>query len=230
MSTLPTSEEMSWLFSSPGSVLAMATCSQHRRVALDDAELARCRRRIPRSRLTAHGRHDAVEVAARNAVFASRGSAPSSIGVEQAQRRLVDRRALDRVERARFSISCFSRSAIEDLPPPTGPEQIEDLLLLFEALRGVPEEGDDLLDRVFHAVELARTRGRRLMTLLAKMPRQARVVAGVDQFAARRSPRACARRRWRRRRGLSGTAPDTPPATSRPPGWPSTWPCILQQS
>ncbi len=26
MSTLPTSEEMSWLFSSPGSVLAIATC------------------------------------------------------------------------------------------------------------------------------------------------------------------------------------------------------------
>ena len=26
MSTLPTSEEMSWLFSSPGSVLAMPTC------------------------------------------------------------------------------------------------------------------------------------------------------------------------------------------------------------
>ena len=33
------------------------------------------------------------------------------------------------------------------------PEQIEDLLALFEALRRVAEEADDALDRFFHAVE-----------------------------------------------------------------------------
>ena len=32
-------------------------------------------------------------------------------------------------------------------------EQIEDLLALFEALRGVAEEADEALDRVLHAVE-----------------------------------------------------------------------------
>ena len=47
----------------------------------------------------------------------------------------------------------MSRSASDDLPPPTGSEQIENLLALFEPLRGVPEETDDALDGFFHAVE-----------------------------------------------------------------------------
>ena len=37
-------------------------------------------------------------------------------------------------------------------------EQIEDLLALFEALRGVAEEADDPLDRLFHAVEFGERR------------------------------------------------------------------------
>ena len=33
------------------------------------------------------------------------------------------------------------------------PEQIENLLALFQALSGVPEEADDALDGFFHAME-----------------------------------------------------------------------------
>jgi hypothetical protein len=44
------------------------------------------------------------------------------------------------------------------LPPPTGPEQVEDLLALLEPLRGVAEEADDPLDRLLHAVELGEGR------------------------------------------------------------------------
>ena len=78
-------------------------------------------------------------------------------------------------------MSCFSRSAIELLPPPTGPEQIEDLLLLLEALRRMPEVADDLLDRVFHAVELGEG-GIDLDDLVGEEPRHARVVARVDHL------------------------------------------------
>ena len=39
-----------------------------------------------------------------------------------------------------------------------GAEQVEHLLALFEALRGMAEEGDDSLERVLHAVELGEGR------------------------------------------------------------------------
>ena len=39
-----------------------------------------------------------------------------------------------------------------------GPEQIENLLALFQALRCVPEEPDDALDRFLHAVEAGKGR------------------------------------------------------------------------
>ena len=62
-----------------------------------------------------------------------------------------------------------------------GTQQVEDLLLLLESLRGVLEEGDDLLDRLFHAVELAK-RGVTADHPIAEEPRQPRIVPGVDEF------------------------------------------------
>ena len=65
---------MSWLFSSPGSVLLMPTCLQDAGVALDDLELADVAAELFQP-LHGPGAQDAVEVAARDAVFALRGSA-----------------------------------------------------------------------------------------------------------------------------------------------------------
>jgi hypothetical protein len=62
-----------------------------------------------------------------------------------------------------------------------GPEQVEDLLALLEALRGMLEEGDDLLDRVFHAVELPEGRID-LDDLVEEQPRQPRIVMRVHQL------------------------------------------------
>jgi hypothetical protein len=56
------------------------------------------------------------------------------------------------------SITDFKRSAIEDLAAADRAPAVEDLLLFLEALRGVLEERDDLLDRVLHAVELLERR------------------------------------------------------------------------
>jgi len=61
------------------------------------------------------------------------------------------------------------------------PEQVEDLLALLESLRGVLEEGDDLLDRVFHAVELAEGRIDP-DDLVEEQAGQPRVVVGIHQF------------------------------------------------
>ena len=64
--------------------------------------------------------------------------------IEQPERRFVERRTVERIDGHR-SIRRFSfrqrRLAAADRA-----EQIQDLLLLFEALRRVPEVGDDLLD------------------------------------------------------------------------------------
>jgi hypothetical protein len=90
------------------------------RVALDHPELADVAAELLQP-LDRPRRQDAVEVAARDAVFLFEDGA--ILGrIEQAQRRLVDRRTLDRVERHLLH-QRFSRSAIELLPPPTGPSR-----------------------------------------------------------------------------------------------------------
>ena len=73
------------------------------------------------------------------------------------------------------------RSAIEDFAAAHRAQQIEDLLALFQPLRGVLEEGDDLRDRVFHAVELGE-RGIALDDAVGEDARQARVVARIDHL------------------------------------------------
>jgi hypothetical protein len=59
-------------------------------------------------------------------------------------------------------------------------QQVQDLLAFFQALGGVAEVGDDLLDHFLGAVELAEGRIY-LDDLVGKDARQPRVVAGIDQ-------------------------------------------------
>ena len=176
MSTLPTSDEMSWLLSSPGSVLVIATwrstdgwmrtTREARQVA---AEFLQALHR-PR-------RHDAVEIAARNAVVRLQHRA-EPLRREQAERRFVDRRSLDRVDGVllHHRLQPFGDRR---LAAAHRPQQIQDLLPLLESLRRVLEERDDLLDRVLHAVELAERRIAPDDAVAEDSP-EVRVVAGVD--------------------------------------------------
>jgi len=54
----------------------------------------------------------------------------------------------------KLSISALSRFGDGRLAAAHRSQQIEDLLTLFQSLRGVFEERDDLSDHVLHAVEL----------------------------------------------------------------------------
>ena len=73
--------------------------------------------------------------------------------MEQAQRRLVDGRALQRVDGEALH-QHLEPLGDGRLAAAHGAEQIEDLLALFQSLRGMLEERDDLPDHVLHAVEL----------------------------------------------------------------------------
>jgi hypothetical protein len=99
------------------------------------------------SRLTAHGDRMRVEVAARNAVFLVEDGA-ILVRIEQAERRLVHRRTLDRVER---HLLHQRLQALGDrtLAAADRAEQVEDLLLFLEPLRRVAEVAHHLLDGVF---------------------------------------------------------------------------------
>ena len=65
--------------------------------------------------------------------------------------------------------------------PARWPEQVKNLFALFKTLRGMLEEGDDLLDRIFHAVELPEGRVD-LDDFVEEQPRQPRIVVSVHQF------------------------------------------------
>jgi hypothetical protein len=82
---------------------------------------------------------------------------PSSTGVEQAQRRLVHRRALDGVE-GHLLHQLLEALGDRALAAAHRAQQVEDLLLLLQPLRGMAEVGHHLLDGVFHAVELGEGR------------------------------------------------------------------------
>src|SRR5690606_1688385 len=101
-------------------------------------------------------------------------------GVEQAQGRLEHRRVLDGVEGHLLHqlLELFGQGG---LAAADRTEQVEDLLLLLEALGGMAEEGDDLFDAVLHAVEVGESR---VATddLVGKDPRQAWIGGGVDQL------------------------------------------------
>jgi hypothetical protein len=106
--------------------------------------------------------------------------APSSIRIEQAERRLVHRRTLDRVER---HLLHQRLQALGDraLAAAHRAQQVEDLLLFFEPLRGMAEVAHHLFDGVFHAVELGEGRID-LDHLVGEQARQPRVVAGVHRL------------------------------------------------
>jgi hypothetical protein len=144
--------------------------------------------------LTAHGLGIA-QVAARDAVVFFEDDAVF-VFVEQAERRFVHRRALDRVEGDLFHqvLELFGdrRFAAADRA-----QQVKDLLAFFQALGRVAEVGDDLLDHFLHAVELAEG-GINLDDLVGEDARQARSRGGYRPGWVRRWRPACARERWRR--------------------------------
>ena len=145
-------------------------------VALDDLELADVAAVLFQA-LDGPGAEDALQVTARDAVLALQQRAILG-GIEEAQRRLVHRRALDGIE----------RHLLHQLLEPLGdralaaahrPQQVEDLLLFFQALRGMPEVRHHLLDGVLHAVELLEGRIEP-DHLVGEDARQTRVIARVE--------------------------------------------------
>ncbi|MNL00706.1 hypothetical protein D3C87_1211470 [compost metagenome] len=62
-----------------------------------------------------------------------------------------------------------------------GPQQIQNLLAFLKALRRVLEERNDLLDRVFHSVEVAEGRVDP-DNLVEEQSGQSRIVVGIHQF------------------------------------------------
>ncbi|MNU87604.1 hypothetical protein D3C71_773880 [compost metagenome] len=124
-------------------------------------------------------RHDGVEVAPWNAEVFLEDRAIFS-GVEQTQRRFEYRRALDRVE-GDFLDQLFELLGQGRFTATDGPEQIEDLFLLFQALSGMAEIRNDLVDAFFHPVEVFKGRIA-ADDLVGEDARQSRVGRGVEQF------------------------------------------------
>ncbi|MNM93695.1 hypothetical protein D3C81_1060760 [compost metagenome] len=151
---------------------------EDRRVQLDHAELADVAAELVEA-LGRPRRHDRAQVALRDAVLLLEDGAVL-VRVEQAERRLEHRRALDGVEgdvlHQVLELLGQRRLAAADRA-----EQVEDLLLLFQALGGMAEVGDDLVDAVFHAVEV----GERRITadhLVGEDPRQPRIAGRIHQL------------------------------------------------
>ena len=109
---------------------------------------------------------------------------PHRLGVEQPERALEDRRdlvaGLEHVDRVHLhqGLEAFGERR---LAAADGPEQVEDLLALLQALRGMAEERDDPLDRLLHAEEFVEGRigpDRPVHEDAA----EARILRGVDEF------------------------------------------------
>ena len=161
--------------------------AQHRRLDAHDAEARQIAAELLEA-LDGPRRHDAVEIAAGYSVIRLQHRA-EALRREKAERRLVDGRALDRID------GVFLHHGLEPLgdrrfAAADRAQQIENLLALLEPLRRMLEERDDLLDRLFHAEELAEGRVAP-DDAVAEDPGETRVVAGVDllRFAdARQHP------------------------------------------
>ncbi|CAM5509809.1 hypothetical protein SSTU70S_02974 [Stutzerimonas stutzeri] len=187
---------------------------ENRRVQLDHAELAD----VAAEFLQALGRprrHDRVEIAPRDAVILFENLRILS-GVEQPQRRLEHRRTLDRIERYALHelLEFFGQRG---LAAAYRAEEVEDLLLLLQALRGVAEVGNDLVDAVFHAVEVLE-RGVTADDLVGEGPATAAGRWRCQPARARQWPSAAARRRWRRSSGPACTDRGIPAASILPGG------------
>ncbi len=151
---------------------------EDRRIELDHAELGNVAAEFLQA-LGGPGRHDRVQVARRDAVVLLEDLRVLH-RVEQPQRRFEDRRALDGVEGHAFHqlLELFGQRR---LAAAHRAEEIEDLLLLFQALCGVAEVGDDLVDAFLHAMEILEGR----ITadhLVGEDARQSWVGGSVHQF------------------------------------------------
>jgi hypothetical protein len=93
-------------------------------------------------------------------------------------RRFVHRRALDRIE-GHFLHQRLQAFGDRRFAATHRAQQIQDLLLFLQPLRGMAEIGHHLLDRVLHAVELGEG-GVDLDDLVGEQTRQPGVVACVD--------------------------------------------------
>ncbi|MNE08754.1 hypothetical protein D3C80_1014120 [compost metagenome] len=151
---------------------------EDRRVQLDHAELADVAAELGEA-LGRPRRHDRAQVALRDAVvFLEDGAV--LVRVEQAERRLEHRRTLDGVEGDVFH-QVLELLGQRRLAAAHRAQQVEDLLLLLQALGGVAEVGDDLVDALFHAVEVGE--GRIAADhLVGEDPRQSRVGGGIHQL------------------------------------------------
>ena len=128
--------------------------AQPRRLDLGDAE-ARDVAAEGLEPLVAPRAHQPVEAAARNAVFLLDHRA-KRFRIEQTERALEHRAefvaGLQHIDRMDFH-QRLQPLGERRLAAADRAEQIEDLLALLQALRGVPEEADDALDGFLHAVE-----------------------------------------------------------------------------
>ncbi len=131
--------------------LGDAHLAQHRRPAFDDAELGDVAIEFMQP-LDRPGRQHAAQIAAWNTVILFQNFTVL-VGGEQRQRRIVHRRILDRIKR-RFFHQMLQLLRQRRLTAADRPEQIQNLFLLFQSLRGVAEVGNNLLDSLLHAVEI----------------------------------------------------------------------------
>ncbi|MPM73510.1 hypothetical protein SDC9_120490 [bioreactor metagenome] len=140
--------------------------TQHRRRQLDYAEPGDVAVEFMKA-LYGPGRHDGAEVTAGNAVVVFKDMTVLK-GVEQPQRRLVDRRTLDGIEGHALNQG-FQLFGERRLAAADGAEEVEDLFLFLQSLCRMSEVRHDVLDDFFHAVEV--TEGRvELQNLVGKDP------------------------------------------------------------
>ena len=92
----------------------------------------------------------------------------------------MHRRPLDRIERNLFDqvLEFFGKTR---LTAADRPEQVKNLLLFLQPLRSMAEIGDDVLDHLFHAVQIAK---RRIASehFVGEDARQTMVGARIDCF------------------------------------------------
>ena len=132
------------------------------------------------SRFTAHGDMMRVQVARRNPeilfqdlrVFVGDRTGPSGDSFTGEPCKRIERHLLHQ------QLELFGERG---LAAADRPEQIEDLLLLLQALGGMPEVRNDLFDGVFHAVEIGEGRIQ-LDDLVREDAAQPRIFARVDQL------------------------------------------------
>ena len=109
---------------------------------------------------------------------------PHASRIEQAERALEHRAdlvaGLQHVDRHLLH-QLFQPLGERGLAAADRAEEIEDLLALLETLRRVPEEADDALDRVFHAVEVVERRID-LDRAVEEDPPEPRILRGVDEL------------------------------------------------